>query len=138
MKTKKLTGYYNQKFVKAQASTEVMLIIAAIVLLFITLLLVYQGQIINLQQIIDRVDGNNAVYRIAAAINYIYLAGDGTSYNTTVIAPRANISVSGRIIVAEENGARFEFPLLVNVTQTNVNNSGSVLIRNVGGNIVIN
>lgn len=121
-----------------QASTEISIIFVALIVIFTVFMILYQNQLVNLQQSRDKMQALDVTYKIANAINYVYLAGDGTSYRLAVIAPRLNISSSGNFINAETRSYFFQAPLLVNISNYTINNSGETRIRNVGGNIVIN
>ncbi len=125
-------------FLRAQVSMEVIVILVALIVTFTVFMILYQNQATNLQQVQDRLQATDIAYKIANAINYVYLGGDGSSYSLAVIAPRLNITTTGNFVTAERSDTLFQAPLIVNVTNYTINNSGEIRIRNAGGNIVIN
>ena len=124
----------------AQVTPEFLIVVLAISVFFIVFMTIYQNQLTNLQQTKDKLQAQEAAQRVANAINYVYLAGDGTSYDLIIVAPRSNITARGNFITAEviNTGTLFQFPLIINVTNTTINNSGRIIITNVGGTIAIN
>ncbi len=124
----------------AQVTPEFLIVVLAISVFFIVFMTIYQNQLTNLQQTEEELQAQEAAQRVANAINYVYLAGDGTSYDLIIVAPRSNITARGNFITAEviNTGTLFQFPLIINVTNTTINNSGRIIITNVGGTIAIN
>lgn len=123
---------------RAQASVEITVVLVAIVALFAVFVTIYQNQLINLWQAKDRVETLDTAYMVANAINYVYLAGEGASYDFFIVAPRKNITATGYFVIAESTtGAFLQAPLLDSVANTVVNNSGKIRIENTGENIVI-
>ena len=123
---------------RAQVSIEIVVILVALIVTFTVFMILYQNQATNLQQTQDKLQATDVAFKIANAINYVYLGGDGSSYSLAVVAPRINITAAGNFVTAERNTVFFQAPLVVNITNYTINNSGEIRIRNVCGNIVIN
>ena len=124
---------------KAQASAELLIAFSALLVLFIVLITIYKDQMIILfQQSKDKLQAADTANRIANAINYVYLAGEGTTYDLPMAVQRANITVSGKIVTVEITNSIIQTRILANVTNFTLNNSGHTIIQNLhGGNIVI-
>ena len=124
---------------RGQISQELLLVIVAALIIFSMFMSVYLSQLNYIQNTKDRLQGEQTAYKIAQAINYVYLAGDGTDYNLSVVASRTTITVSGRFITAENNegSAFFQAYILTNMSTATINNSGVITIRNRGGTIAI-
>ena len=122
-----------------QVSQEFMLIIVAELLLFTLFVSVYLSQLNYTHSTRDRLQVEQTAYKIAQAINYAYLAGDGTDYNLSIASSRSTITIAERFITAENNesGAFFQAYILANMTPTTINNTGTLYITNRRGVIEI-
>jgi hypothetical protein len=141
---------------KAQSIPEFMVVYAAIIAIFMVVFAVAFGGSINLYQSQDSVSALCNAYDVATALNYVYLAGDGASYNFTMsgLGNGENITIWGSEVESQRTTASATVPLLdgnVNATllnETTLNGSiimnettlggNNVSITNSGGELYIN
>lgn len=124
---------------KAQVSYEFMIVLSALVMLFVIVFAVYFGGNINLFQIQDTVAVTRNAQSVAAVMNYVYLAGDGASYNFTLtnVQNEENITISDYAVTSKRHYASAGSPLLnANVNASSLDN-GDAIITNNGGEIDI-
>lgn len=124
---------------KAQTSSEFMVVFTALSLLFVVVFVIYFGASINLFQAQDSVAALRNAYAAAAALNYVYLAGDGASYNFSLsgIVNGENITVGDFAVTSERPRSSAAAPLLgadVNVSSLN---RGAMVITNRGGGVYV-
>jgi len=123
---------------KGQQSAEFFVVIAVIMFIFLVFLVIYQGQNVNLLQSQDSVSAMERAYSLASAINYVYLAGDGASYNFTFRKySNENVSISGRAVQCSKNYVVAQAPLLTDQVNATIVGGGEMLIKNNEGVIEI-
>jgi len=116
-----------------------MIVLSVMLLLFFIFFLIYANQITISHESADRITTERIASGIRAAINYVYLAGDGAEYNASFAygLSDVNVSVYGGTVDAQSDVAQYSLPLLTqNVNETYVS-PGNVMIRNDGGMIEI-
>lgn len=126
---------------KGQAANEFFLVFVALLLIYIVFAIVYNNQAINLFQSRDNLEAFQTSHQISAAINNVYLAGDGAAINITVIASRVNVTINSGIIessVASTNSVNQVKLLTSRINTTNVVLNREMTILNNGGTIEIN
>lgn len=124
---------------RAQASLEFLVVYSALLMIFVVIFTVYFGGSLNLFQAQDSVAALRNANSVAAAINYVYLAGDGASYDFTLtnMVEGENVTISDYAVTSERPHASAGAPLLdakVNVSSVN---RGDVVISNERGDIHI-
>ncbi|MFH0884324.1 MAG: hypothetical protein V1861_01280 [Candidatus Micrarchaeota archaeon] len=124
---------------KAQASAEFLVVITMLLLIFLIFYVVYIGQASNLARSRELLSTNQEAYALSAAINYVYLAGDGASlnYSLPLHAGTGNLSVSGAVVESSLGEAVSQSPLLVPISGPTQISSASVVIRNNDGVVSI-
>lgn len=121
---------------KAQVSSEFMIVYSAVFTLFLVLFFVYFDGSLNLFQTQDRVMALRNAHSIASAINFVYLAGDGASYKFTMsnIKNQENITVTDYAITSTRPYASAGAPLLdANVNTSTLGRGNITIINNRGG-----
>jgi len=126
---------------RAQTASEFALVLFGLLFVFIIFALIFFGQEINLQQSKDRIESYDTIRSISIAINYVFIAGDGTAYKIIIFSPRTNISINKGYIIAETfpSGEFSQIKLYTdNINTTYIKNTGEISINNKGGRIEIN
>jgi uncharacterized protein (UPF0333 family) len=125
--------------VKAQASFEFMVVLTALLMLFIIVFVITSGGRSNLLQAQDNSAASRNSYSVASAINFVYLAGDGASYNYTSrnAPPEMNTTITGYTVTTQWMGAWISAPLLDGRVNESSMGTGSFVITNNGGEIDI-
>lgn len=114
-----------------------MVVLSAMLLLFYVFYLLYMDQVANSFQANEKLTAMRIASGIRAAINYVYLAGDGSVYNTTIRTQGYNVTLINGVVGVESDFAAYYLPLLTkNVNATTVN-QGEVVFRNDDGVINI-
>jgi uncharacterized protein (UPF0333 family) len=123
---------------KAQVSAEFLVVVSVLVLVFLIIYQIGIGQNINLLQTKDSVEAMRNAYALSAAINYVYLSGDGTTYNfTNTKEANETISISEYSVESFRGKAKVQAPILdANVNASEVG-SGQKIIKNNNGAIEI-
>ncbi|MDD5340014.1 MAG: hypothetical protein PHV13_02070 [Candidatus ainarchaeum sp.] len=124
---------------KAQISSEFMVVFSALVLIFVVVFTLYSGGSLNLFQAEGSVAAMRNANAVAAALNYAYLAGDGASYSFTParVASDENITISDYAVSSERPHAYAAAPLLDGSINASSIGRGPVLITNNGGELDI-
>ncbi|VVC02926.1 Uncharacterised protein [Candidatus Bilamarchaeum dharawalense] len=124
---------------RAQLSSEFMIVYSALLMIFLVVFVIYFGGSTNLFQAQDSVIALRNAQAVAAAVNYVYLAGDGASYNMALshMANDENISISDYSITSMRPDSSASAPILTaNVNETTLTR-GDIVITNNRGEIDI-
>ena len=124
---------------RAQVSFEFMVVYSALFMIFVMVFVISFGGNLNLFQAQDSMAAMRNSQSVAAAINYVYLAGDGASYNFTLasMASGENITISDYSVTSSRPHAAAGAPLLdADVDQGSLGR-GNAVISNDGGGIHI-
>jgi hypothetical protein len=122
---------------RAQVTGEFMVILAAMLLLFYVFYMLYFGQVINSWQANQKLVSMRIASGIRSAVNFVYLSGDGTVYNTTIRTHGYNVSISNGVVGVESDFSAYYLPMLTNNINATTVNQGEVIFRNNGGMIEI-
>jgi len=129
---------------KAQSAVEFLLVLAAMLVLFIVLITVYHGQLINTGQSMAKLETWTSAYHLASVINSAYLAGDGAVISFAISAPNSILQVNNSIVTSsiDRYNARTQvFILAQNTTIINITTNATAnaprVVRNKGGTIEI-
>jgi hypothetical protein len=123
---------------KAQASAEFLVVISVLLLLFIIFYTVYMGLLGNLSISRENLAATRSATSIAAAVNYVYLAGPGASLNFTMpYRAKENITIYGLVAESNMGEGHAQAPLLLYSDDVIHISSSSFVIRNDDGVIVI-
>ncbi|MFH1521024.1 MAG: hypothetical protein ABID61_05245 [Candidatus Micrarchaeota archaeon] len=124
---------------RAQVSSEFMIVYSALFTLFLVLFFVYFDGSLNLFQTQDKIMALRNAQSIASAINFVYLAGDGASYEFTMtnIKNEENITITNYAVTSTRPHASASAPLLNADVNTDSLSQGNITITNNGGEIVI-
>ncbi len=126
---------------RGQVSSEFMVVYAALLTIFLIVFIIYFGSSTNLFQIQDKTTALRNAQTIAAAMNYVYLAGDGASYNLTLsgIANDENITIHDFSVNSKRSQASASAALLVgDVNDTSIaSGGGNIVITNIGGKLYV-
>jgi hypothetical protein len=124
---------------RAQVSPEFMAVYTAMFMIFVVVFAIYFGGNLNLVQVQDSVAALRNAQATAAAINYVYLAGDGASYNFTLPnrENEENITMSDYAVTSERPQAMASAPLLDASMNVSSLDRGSIVITNNKGEIDI-
>jgi uncharacterized protein (UPF0333 family) len=122
---------------KAQVSSEFMIVVSALAMIFIIVFFISAGGSTNLRQAQDSSAALRNAYAAAAAINYVYLAGDGASYNLTLknLAEGENITISSYAVTSERPRAYASVPLITGSVNASSLEGGQALMTNNRGRI---
>jgi hypothetical protein len=120
-----------------QANIEFLIVLIGVLLLSYVLIIAHGGQMLNLLQSENSVESMKSAYTLASAINYVYLAGDGSRYNFVFQVGNGTArAYSGFVEVRTLTGLSSAPLLTRNVVATEVTR-GNHTIRNVRGVITI-
>jgi uncharacterized protein (UPF0333 family) len=124
---------------KAQVSFEFMVVFAALMMIFVAMFALYFGGSLNLFQAQDSAAAQRDAQSVAAAINYVYLAGDGASYDFTLanMAGAENVTISDYSVTSDRPKASASAPLLDAGTEPDSLPAGNAVISNNQGEINI-
>jgi len=120
---------------RAQMSSEFIFVYSALLFIFVVVFVIYFGGSLNLHQAQDSAAALHDAQSIAAAINYVYLAGDGASLNFTPTGIRneENITISSFAVTSELPHASASAPLLdARVSFTSLERGGVRITNNQG------
>lgn len=120
---------------KAQISIEFLISLSVLLVIFLIFSVVYSGQMTNLFQTQNNLELTKKGYALANAVNYVYLAGDGATYNFTTSVSNSggeNISAYDNIVEADRSGASVQVPLIIRglVNRTINTSKGNIIIWN--------
>ncbi|NYZ74537.1 hypothetical protein H0O00_05315 [Candidatus Micrarchaeota archaeon] len=124
---------------KAQASLEFMIVYSVLLMIFVVVFTISFGGSLNLFQAQDSALAMRNSHAAAAAMNYVYLAGDGASYNFTRANAdnRENVTMSAYAVTVWRPLASAAVPLLDGKMNASSLNRSGMLITNNGGEIDI-
>ena len=124
---------------KAQVSSEFIMVYTALLLIFVVIFSIIFGGNYNLFQAQDLAASQRDAQSVATAMNFVYLAGDGASYNFTPqnVMAGENISISNFGVSVQRPYAYASAPLLDAKVNTSSLTGGNIVIRNNGGEIDI-
>jgi len=124
---------------KAQVSSEFMVVYSALLIIFVVVFTIYVGGSINLSQTTESVAAERNAQAAAAAMNYVYLAGDGASYAFTLAnrENEENISISCYAVSSERPYVYASAPLLDAKVNVSSLCRGDVMITNNKGELDI-
>ena len=122
---------------KAQVSLEYMIVLSLLLTIFLVIMTVTFGFNMNLFQVQDSKAALRNAHSVAAAINFVYLAGDGASYNLTLtnVMNKENITIHDYSVTSERPYASASAPLLNAKMNTTSIGKGSIKITNDNGEI---
>ncbi|MBI5046577.1 class III signal peptide-containing protein [Candidatus Micrarchaeota archaeon] len=123
---------------KGQISAEFLIVLGAVLLIFIVFFTIFSGQQLNLFQIQDSTTAMQKAYAFATVINYVYTAGEGASYNYSIVkSSQENINISDFSVEVARGYSKAQAPLVTADRNTSTVNGGYAIIRNNGGRIEI-
>lgn len=125
---------------KAQVSSEFMIVYAALFTIFIIIFAIYYDGDLNLFQTQDRINSFRNANSISAVINYVYLAGDGASYNFTVtnVINDENITITENAVTTYRPHASGSAPLINGAVNGTLDDREVVITNNKGEIDIIN
>lgn len=127
----------NKNNLKAQISAEFFIIFVCVMMLLLIFTTIYYSQTLNLFQTGSTLSAKKLAYQVASAINGVYLAGNGASYNLSIPYSNESITLSGNSVLVEGGNAKVSAPVLTNnLNATNVAH-GAVTIKNNNGLIEV-
>ena len=120
---------------RAQVSSEFMVVFSALLMVFVVMYVIFFGGNLNLSHVQESVSAQRDAKAAAAAINFVYLAGDGARYNLSLknLAAGENITASGYSLTAEKGHASASAPLIVGGANISSIGAGDNLVMNEGG-----
>jgi hypothetical protein len=122
---------------RAQTSFEFMVVLAALLMLFMIVFSISIGGSGNLLQARETVSAQRNAYAAAAAMNFVYLAGDGARYNLTLgsVADGENITISDYSVTSMRDTVSAGAPLLDGRSDASALSRGEFQISNEGGEV---
>ena len=114
-----------------------MVVFAAMLLLFYVFYSLYISQATISIQANEKLSAMRVASGVRAAINYVYLAGDGTVYNTSLRTSGLNVTISNGVVGVESRYAGYYLPLLTTKINATSIGPGDLVIRNDKGAILI-
>ena len=118
------------KVAKAQVTGEFMVVLSVMLILFYVFYMLYANQIVNSYQADERIVAMRVAAAVQSAINYVYLAGDGTVYNTSIRTNGMNVTIMNGVVEVRSDFSGYYLPLLTNRINTTTINPGDMTIRN--------
>ena len=124
---------------KAQVSAEFLVVYSALFAIFLLVFTVYLGGHYNLAQLEDTASAARNSRSIAAAMNYVYLAGDGASYNMTLTnyENSENVTISNYTITSNRTYSSASASILNSKINSSSLRRGNTIITNNQGGIDI-
>ena len=124
---------------KAQVSFEFLVVYSALLTIFLVIFAVYFDGSLNLFQTQDKVVALRNAQSAAAAINYVYLAGNGASYKfaLTNVMNDENTSISDYTITSKRPHSSASASLLNADVNVSALDKGNMTITNNRGEIDI-
>lgn len=122
---------------KAQASLEYMVVMSSLLVVFLLMFALSFGGQGNLGQIQDSSASMRNSQSAASALNFVYLAGSGASYELYLsgVEEGENITVSPHTVSSTRGNAYFSASILDGNMNFSSLTRGSNLISNSGGEI---
>ncbi len=117
-------------------SVEFLLVFAVLLVAMTAFFVIYSEQKMAVHHTGDILVGTRNAYATAAAINYVYLAGEGASYNFTVSGKSVteNLTVSEYGVQSNRTHTLSYAPLLTgNVTEGEIDQARIMIINRAGG-----
>ncbi len=124
---------------RAQVSSEFVVVYTALMLIFVVVFAILFGGNFNLFQAQDLAASQRDSQSIATAMNFVYLAGDGASYNFTPqnLEAGENLTITAFGVGAQRTYDYASAPLLDANVNTSSLGSGSIVISNNAGELYI-
>jgi uncharacterized protein (UPF0333 family) len=124
---------------KAQVSSEFLVVFSALLLIFVVVFTIFFGGNLNLDNAQDSAASQRNAQSAAAAMNFVYLAGDGASYNysLTGLEETENITMSGFSVTSEGDYTSASSPLLDGKMNSSRLEEGKMVISNEAGEIYV-
>lgn len=120
---------------RAQVSSEFMIVYSALFTIFLVVFAIYYDGGLNLFQTQDKINSFRNANSVAAVINYVYLAGDGASYNFTVtnVLNEENITITDHAVTSYRPYASGSAPLINgNVNESTLDEKEVIVTNNQG------
>lgn len=120
---------------RAQISSEFFIVYAILLTIFIIVFTIYLGGNYNLAQIQDSSSALRNSHSVAATINYVYLAGEGASYNLSLnsVANSENITISNYSVTSNRQfGSASSGILISNINSTSIYRGNNIISNNEG------
>lgn len=114
-----------------------MVVLSALLMVFIIVSMVSLGGGLNLFQAQETAASLRNAHALAAAVNFVYLAGDGASYNLTLanMANDENITTSDFAATSQRPHSSGSAPLLEAGVNASSVGRGDVQLSNAGGEV---
>lgn len=128
---------------KGQTSIELGIILAFLMIIFMFLLDISFGNDSQITQARRQFSADTVGEEVLLAINSVYTMGEGsqkTLFLPSVLDPNEpyNISIIGRSIEVKWTGKRHvESAMTSNVNSTNLSSGRKIVVKNIGGRIII-
>ena len=113
------------------------MVVSVMLVLFFMFYWLYSNQVVNSLQANDNIVTMRVASEVQSAIDYVYLAGDGTEYNTTIRTSGVNVTIADGEVVARSAYGTHYLPLLTDDVNATDIYPGDITIRNNGGVIGI-
>jgi len=128
-----------KKELKAQVSAEFLVIYSVLLTISVIGFVIYYGGSLNYFQTSDILSATKDSHSIAAAINYVYLAGDGAEYSFkfTQKSNYTNITIFEYSVNSERPHASSSAAILNGDVDQDGTIDSTVIIRNSHGSIII-
>lgn len=124
---------------RGQVSFEMIAVVSALLMISLVVFTISAGGNTNLINVQNSIAAKRDAFSYASAINFVYLAGNGASYDfsTKNLRDDENISISNYAITADRGSASASIPLLDGKTNTSSPPQGRMTITNNEGEIDI-
>lgn len=125
--------------IRGSISSEFLVVFGLMLLIGLVFYTFELGETINIVQIREKLAAHRNALAASAAINYVYLAGDGAEYDFTLpyIAKGENITIYEGSIESRRPEALSSAPLLSSNTNSTTMKGGKTILRNNNGLIEI-
>lgn len=125
--------------IRGSISSEFLVVFGLMLLIGLIFYTFELGETINIVQIREKLSAHRNALAASAAINYVYLAGDGAQYNFTLpyIVDGENITIYEGSIESRRPEAVASAPLLSSNTNSTTMKGGRTILRNNNGLIEI-
>jgi uncharacterized protein (UPF0333 family) len=120
---------------KAQISSEFLVVFSMLMMVFLVMFTIFFGSNQDLARTQDSLRAQRDATALASAMNFVYLAGDGSSYDLPmgILDDNESITVSNSSVYSVVSGSFGSAPLVSGRAIQAGNMSGSVNITNSAG-----
>ncbi len=133
MKAEPKRETHNAKQLRGQASTEMLMVLSGVLIVFLLSISLAGGQIVNIAHAKNSMDAFMVARDLGSAMNAVFLGGDGAYADVYIGAENASASIDQRFLNVRVGSAYYDWPLLTNRTNNTEVPLGGIRVKNTYG-----